>query len=265
MNAVVYESVRPLVVLERDSLISQALQYPLAVAGGAIYRVSDLHRTGLVLRAQSTAPILILAGKPPESDWSEWISQVRAVIPAPCLWIAVDCAEESSAIPMLTVKALPDTGRLGESDRDRLLAVTARIQNFGISTLTHGLLHADFRNKTVGTPAKSVTLEERQWSLLRLFFRYPLQVLSMALLQRALPTTKPAALSAIYSEIHMLRSYLRYLGFDNAIINFHRRGYQFIPPVFSPQSCMLRARMGRTSTLDTAKGRTALRTSLGVG
>ncbi len=71
MNTAVPNSIRPLVALERNSSVSQALKFPLNVAGGGIYRVSGLSLADTAMPAQSIQPSLILAGKPLKSKWAE--------------------------------------------------------------------------------------------------------------------------------------------------------------------------------------------------
>lgn len=64
------------------------------------------HRSAsLRLRSRCTAsmPVLVLAGTPPESRWTDWNAQVQSVIPAPCPMMAVDLpkmsTESSYAVP----------------------------------------------------------------------------------------------------------------------------------------------------------------------
>ena len=63
MNAVIQSSAYPLVVLERNTLITQALLGRLSAYTGSISRVSDLHRGKIALSAQRLISVLFLAGK----------------------------------------------------------------------------------------------------------------------------------------------------------------------------------------------------------
>ena len=71
MNAVIQSSAYPLVVLERNTLITQALLGRLSAYTGSISRVSDLHRGKIALSAQRLISVLFLAGKPLESRWAD--------------------------------------------------------------------------------------------------------------------------------------------------------------------------------------------------
>ncbi len=235
MSAVVQSSARPLVVLEQNRLVSQALLGRLSVHGGMLYRVTDLHRCAIALRAQQATPVLVLAGKPPENLWVDWITQVRSVIRASCPILAVDGREASATTFLLTIQDLPDAVALDNSTREVVHSLQALIEREGTTTLAYGPLHLDRTHKTLGAAGRSVPLKDIHWRLLLLFWTNPLRTLPIDLLQKALNSTKPLVAREAYLAIHQLRSYLRYLGFDDCIVTLRGRGYQFIPPNSSLQ------------------------------
>ncbi len=56
MNAVIQSSAHPLVVLERNTLITQALLDRLSAYSGSIFLVTDLHRCKIALSAPNHPP-----------------------------------------------------------------------------------------------------------------------------------------------------------------------------------------------------------------
>ncbi|MHB8211335.1 MAG: hypothetical protein ACYDDP_08340 [Acidithiobacillus sp.] len=101
MNAVIQSSAHPLVVLERNTLITHALLGRLSAYTGSISRVSDLHRCKIALSAQRLTPVLFLAGKPLESRWADWKAQVKLATNASCPTTAIDLSKGSAAAAFL--------------------------------------------------------------------------------------------------------------------------------------------------------------------
>ena len=92
MNAVIPSSAPPLVGLERNTWITQVLLDRLPAYSEPVFWVTDLHRCAFALGARRRSmPVLVLAGEPPESRWTDWNAQVQSVMPAPCPMMAVDC------------------------------------------------------------------------------------------------------------------------------------------------------------------------------
>ena len=93
MNTVNQSSAPPLVVLERNRWITQALLDRLSAYSGPIFLVTDLHRCAAALGAQRPTPVLVLAGKPPESRWADWKAQVRRATHASCPVAAIEVSQ----------------------------------------------------------------------------------------------------------------------------------------------------------------------------
>ncbi|MGC9216288.1 hypothetical protein, partial [Acidithiobacillus sp.] len=64
MNAVIQSSAHPLVVLERNTLITHALLDRLSAYTGSIFGASDLHCCRIALIAQRLPPVLF---NPPDT------------------------------------------------------------------------------------------------------------------------------------------------------------------------------------------------------
>ena len=148
MNAVNQSSARPLVVLERNTLITHALLDRLPAYSGSIFLVTDLHRCAVALGAQRSTPVLVLAGKPLESRWTDWRAQVKSVIQAPCPMMAVDLPKASTVPSFLTFQGIQDAVDLGDA---AVVDVTGHIQALiaqdEVTTLAYGPLHLDRSQK----------------------------------------------------------------------------------------------------------------------
>lgn len=70
VNAVIQHSAHPLVVLEQNRLITHTLLDRLSTYAGSIFLITNLHRCVVALGAQRPTSVLVLAGKPPESRWT---------------------------------------------------------------------------------------------------------------------------------------------------------------------------------------------------
>ncbi|WP_143217935.1 hypothetical protein, partial [Acidithiobacillus ferrivorans] len=159
MNAVIQSSVHPLVVLERDRLITQTLLDRISAYSGSIFLVTDLHRCAVALGAQRPTPVLILAGKPPESRWTDWRAQVRSVTHASCPMLAVDLPKESAAPSFLTFQGIQDAVDLGDVSVNVIRHIQTLIEQIGITTLAYGPLHLDQSQKTLSAAGRSVALK----------------------------------------------------------------------------------------------------------
>ena len=148
MNTVIQHSAHPLVVLERNRWITQAVLDRLSAYSGSIFLVTDLHRCAVALGAQRRTPVLVLAGKPPESRWADWRAQVRSVTHASCPMMAVDLPKESAAPSFLTFQGIQDAVDLGDA---AVVDVTGHIQALiaqdEVTTLAYGPLHLDRSQK----------------------------------------------------------------------------------------------------------------------
>ena len=147
MNAVNQNSAHPLVVLERNKLITQALLERLSAYSGLIFRVTDLHRCAVALGAQRTTPVLVLAGKSPESCWTDWRGQVQLATQASCPRMAVDLPKASAAPSFLTFQGIQGTVDLGDASVDVLGHIQALIKQDAVTTLAYGPLHLDRSQK----------------------------------------------------------------------------------------------------------------------
>ena len=235
MNTVVQSSAHPLVVLERNTLITNALLDRLPAYGGSIFLVIDLHRCAVALGAQRSTPVLVLAGMPPESRWSDWRAQVQSATRASCPMMAVDLPKESAAPSLLTFQGIQDAVNLGDASVDVTRHIQALIAQDAVTTLAYGPLHLDRTQKILSAAGRSVALKDALFDLLLLFWGHPQQVLPMEFLQKVMASAGSTLAKEARSAIHKLRSYLHYLGFDDCIVTLHGRGYQFIPPNVSPQ------------------------------
>ena len=248
MNAVIQSSAHPLVVLERNKLITQALLDRLSIYSGSIFLVTDLHRCAVALGAQRPTPVLILAGKPPESRWTDWRAQVKSVTHASCPIMAVDLPTESAAPSFLTFQGIQGAVDLGDVSVNVIRHIQTLIEQIGITTLAYGPLHLDQSQKTLSAAGRSVALKDALFDLLLLFWSHPQRILPMELLQKVLASAGSTLAMETRSAIHKLRSCLHYLGFDDCIVTLHGRGYQFIPPNVSLQDRRMAARStGRNS------------------
>ena len=248
MNAVIQHSAHPLVVLERDRLITQTLLDRMSTYAGSIFLVTDLHRCAVALGAQWPTPVLVLAGKPPESRWSDWRAQVKSATHASCPMMAVDLPKESAAPSFLTFQGIQDAVDLGDAAVDVTRHIQALIEQVGTTTLAYGPLHLDRSQKTLSAAGRSVALKDALFDLLLLFWGHPQRILPMELLQKVLASAGSNLAMEARSAIHKLRSCLHYLGFDDCIVTLHGRGYQFIPPSVSLQDRRMAARStGRKS------------------
>jgi DNA-binding winged helix-turn-helix (wHTH) protein len=230
MNAVNQSSAHPLVVLERNKLITHALLDRLPAYSGSIFLVTDLHRCAVALGAQRPTPVLVLAGKPPESRWTDWRAQVKSVIQASCPVMAVDLPKASTAPSFLTFQGIQDAVDLGDASVDVTRHIQALIEQDAVTTLAYGPLHLDRTQKILSAAGRSVTLKDALFDLLLLFWGHPQRILPMDLLQKVLASAGSTLAMEARSAIHKLRSCLHYLGFDDCIVTLRGRGYQFIPP-----------------------------------
>ena len=243
MNAVNRSSAHPLVVLERNKLITQALLERLSAYSGLIFRVTDLHRYAVALGAQRPTPVLVLAGKPPESCWTDWRGQVQLATHASCPRMAVDLPKASAAPSFLTFQGIQGTVDLGDASVDVLRHIQALIEQDAVTTLAYGPLHLDRTQKILSAAERSVALKDALFNLLLLFWSHPQRILPMEL-QKVLASAGTTLAMEACSAVHKLRSYLHYLGFDDCIVTFRGRGYQFVPP----NACLQDRRMAAHST-----------------
>ncbi len=247
MNAVIQNSTHPLVVLERNSWITQSLLDRLSAYSGSIFLVTDLHRCAVALDAQRRTPVLVLAGKPPESRWSDWRAQVQSATHASCPMLAVDLPKEATA-PSFLFQGIQDAVDLGDAAVNVTGHIQALIERIGTTTLAYGPLHLDRSQKILSAAGRSVALKDALFDLLLLFWGHPQRILPMELLQKVLASAGSTLAMEARSAIHKLRSCLHYLGFDDCIVTLHGRGYQFIPPNVSLQDRRMAARStGRNS------------------
>ena len=230
MNAVIQNSAHPLVVLERNRWITQAFLDRLSAYSGSTFLVTDLHRCAVALDAQRRTPVLVLAGKPPESRWSDWRAQVQSATHASCPMLAVDLPNASTVPPFLTSPAIQDAVDLGDAAVDVTRHIQALIERVGTTTLAYGSLHLDRSQKILSAAGRFVALKDALFDLLLLFWGHPQRILPMDLLQKVLASAGSTLTMEACSAVHKLRSYLHYLGFDDCIVTFRGRGYQFIPP-----------------------------------
>jgi DNA-binding winged helix-turn-helix (wHTH) protein len=248
MNAINPSSAHPLVVLERNRWITQALLDRLSAYPGSIFRVTDLHRCKIALSVQRRTPVLFLAGKPPESRWTDWRAQVQSATHASCPMMAVDLPKASTAPSFLTFQGIQDAVDLGDAAVDVTRHIQALIERDAVTTLAYGPLHLDRSQKILSAAGRSVALKDALFDLLLLFWGHPQRVLPMELLQKVLASAGSTLAMEARSAIHKLRSCLHYLGFDDCIVTLHGRGYQFIPPNVSLQDRRMAARSaGRNS------------------
>ena len=82
------------------------------------------------------------------------------------------------------------------------------------------------------------------FDLMALFWGHPQCVLSLKLLQKTLAEAETTSTIDARMAVNKLRSYLHYLGFDDCIVTFRGRGYQFVPP----NACLQDRRMAAHST-----------------
>ena len=82
------------------------------------------------------------------------------------------------------------------------------------------------------------------FDLMALFWGHPQCVLSLKLLQKTLAKVEITSAIDACMAVSALRSRLRFLGFDDCIVTFRGRGYQFIPP----NVCLQDRRMAAHST-----------------
>ena len=249
MNAVNQSPARPLVVLERNTLITQALLDRLPAYSGSIFLVTDLHRCAVALGAQRLTPVLFLAGKPPESSWADWRAQVQSATHASCPMMAVDLPRASTAPSLFNIPGYPeDVVDLGDASVDVTRHIQALIEQIGMTTLAYGPLHLDRSQKVLSAAGRSVALKDALFDLLLLFWGHPQRILPVEHLQKVLASAGSTLAMEVRSAIHKLRGCLHYLGFDDCIVTLHGRGYQFIPPNVSPQDRRMTARStGRNS------------------
>ena len=247
MNAVNQSSARPLVVLERNTLITQALLDRLPAYSGSIFRVTDLHRCAVALSAQRSTPVLVLAGKPLESRWTDWRAQVQSATHVSCPMMAVDLPKASTVPSFLTFQGIQDAVDLGDAAVEVTRHIQALIEQDAVTTLAYGPLHLDQSQKILSAAGRSVALKDALFDLLLLFWGHPQRILPMEILQKVLASAGSTLATEARSAIHKLRSCLHYLGFDDCIVTLRGRGYQFIPPNVSLQDRRMAARStGRT-------------------
>ncbi len=242
MNAVIQHSAHPLVVLERNRWITQALLDQLSTYSGSIFLVTDLHRCAVALGAQRPTPVLVLAGKPPESRWSDWRAQVQSATHASCPMLAVDLPKKSAAPSFLTFQGIQDAVDIGDASVDIARHIQALIERVGTTTLAYGPLHLDRSQKVLSAAGRSVALKDALFDLLLLFWGHPQRILPMDLLQKVLTSAGTTLTMEACSAVHKLRSYLHYLGFDDCIVTLRGRGYLFIPPNVSLQDRWMASR-----------------------
>ena len=230
MNTVNQSSAHPLVVLERNTLITQALLDRLPAYSGSIFLVTDLHRCAVALGAQRSTPVLVLAGKPLENRWTDWRAQVQSATHASCPMLAVDLPKEFAAPSFLTFQGLQGAVDLGDAAVDVTRHIQALIEQDAVTTLAYGPLHLDQAQKTLSAAGRSVALKDALFDLLLLFWGHPQRVLPVALLQKVLASAGSTLAMEAIRAVSALRSRLSFLGFDDCIITLRGRGYQFIPP-----------------------------------
>ena len=251
MNAVIQSSAHPLVVLERNRLITQALLDRLSTYSGPIFLVTDLHRCAVALGAQRRTPVLFLAGKPPESRWTDWKAQVRWATHASCPVAAIDVSKGSAAPVFLKSQIIKDMVDLDDPSVDVAHHVERLIQQTAITTLAYGPLQIDQSRKTLSSAGRSVAIKDALFTLMALFWGHPQCVLSLKFLQKTLAEAETTSAIDARMAVHKLRSRLRYLGFDDCIVTLRGRGYQFVPPNVALQNRRMAARSTRRNPLFT--------------
>jgi len=230
MNAVIQSSAHPLVVLERNTLITHALLDRLSAYTGSIFRVSDLHRCKIALSAQRLTPILFLAGKPLESSWADWKAHVKWATHTSCPITAIDLPRGSAAPAFLKSQIIENMVDIDDPSVDVARHLEKLIQQTAITTLAYGPLQIDQSRKTLSSAGRSVAIKDALFTVMALFWGHPQCVLSLKFLQKTL--SKAETTSAIDARlvVSALRSRLRFLGFDDCIVTLRGRGYQFNPP-----------------------------------
>jgi len=251
MNAVIQNPTPPLVVLERDRLITQTLLDRMPTYAGSIFLVTNLHRCAVALGAQRHTPVLVLAGKPLESRWADWRAQVQSVTHASCPMMAVELPKESAAPSFLTFQGIQDAVDLGDVSVDVTGHIQTLIEQVATTTLAYGPLHLDRSQKMLSAAGRSVALKDALFDLLLLFWGHPQRVLPMELLQKVLASAGSTLAMEARMAIRELRNRLHYLGFDDCIVNIRGRGYQFVPPNVSLQDRRMAARSTGSSPLFT--------------
>ncbi|HUX19070.1 MAG TPA: hypothetical protein VMV63_07770, partial [Acidithiobacillus sp.] len=199
MNAVIQSSAHPLVVLERNTLITHALLDRLSAYTGSIFRVSDLHLCKIALRAQRPTPVLFLAGKPLESRWVDWKAQVKLATHASCPVTAIDLSKGSAAPAFLKSQIIEDMVDLDDPSVDVAHHIERLIQQTAITTLAYGPLQIDQSRRTLSSTGRSVAIKDALFELMVLFWSYPQRVLSLELLQKALAAAEST--SAIHARM----------------------------------------------------------------
>jgi DNA-binding winged helix-turn-helix (wHTH) protein len=230
MNAVIQSSAHPLVVLERNTLITHALLDLLSAYTGSIFRVRDLHRCKIALSAQRLTPVLFLAGKPLESRWADWKAQVKWATHASCPVTAIDLSKGSAAPAFLKSQIIEDIVDLDDPSVDVAHHIERLLQQTAITTLAYGPLQIDQSRKTLSSAGRSVAIKDALFTLMALFWGHPQCVLSLKLLQKTLAEAETTSAIDARMAVSALRSRLRFLGFDDCIVTLRGRGYQFNPP-----------------------------------
>ncbi|HUX19044.1 MAG TPA: winged helix-turn-helix domain-containing protein, partial [Acidithiobacillus sp.] len=108
--------------------------------------------------------------------------------------------------------------------------IEKRIQRIATTTHAYGPLQIDQSRKTLSSAGRSVAIKDALFELMVLFWNYPQRVLSLELLQKTLAAAESTSAINARMAVSALRSRLSFLGFDNCIVTFHGRGYQFNPP-----------------------------------
>ena len=108
MNAVIQSSAHPLVVLEQDRLITHTLLDRMATYARSIFLVTNLHRCAVALGAQRPTSVLVLAGKPPKSRWTNWSAQVKSVTHACDPVMTVNVTHNASASAVLNANVMEE-------------------------------------------------------------------------------------------------------------------------------------------------------------
>ncbi|MCR2831744.1 hypothetical protein NR402_15860 [Acidithiobacillus ferrooxidans] len=248
MNAVIQNSAPPLVVLEQNRWITQALLDQLSAYSGSIFRVTDLHRCAVALDAQRRTPVLVLAGKPPESRWTDWRAQVQSMTHASCPMLAVDLPKESAAPSFLTFQGVQDAVDLGDAAVDVTRYIQALIEQVATTTLAYGPLHLDRSQKVLSAAGRTVALKDTLFDLLLLFWGHSQRILPIDLLQKVLASAGSNLAREARMAIRDLRNCLHYLGFKDCIVNIRGRGYLFTLPDISVCGHRMAARStGRNS------------------
>ncbi len=148
MNTVMQSLAHPLVVLGRNSLITQPLLDRLSAHSGSIFLVTDLHRCAVAPSVQRPTTGHALAGKPPESRWAKWSAQDQSATHASCPRMAVDLPKESAAPSFIAFQGIQGPLDLGDGTVDVNRRIQALIEPDGMTTLAYGPLHLDRTQKT---------------------------------------------------------------------------------------------------------------------